>query len=121
MKWSDIFSLIWDKLFGGANRQKYLNKQTEMVIQGVWDLNREKEKLIENYRKQIEKIETHRSKHPDNGVELDQWKEREYKLMMDLVKAKEEINFWRERAIFIEKENELLLMREETGNRKNKI
>lgn len=121
MKWSDIGSLVWDKLFGGGNRQKYLNRQTEIVIQGIWDLNHEKEKIIEDFKKQLQKIESHRSKHPDNGIELDQWKEREYKLMIDLVKAKEEINFWRERAIFIEKENELLLMKEESRNRKNKI
>lgn len=114
MEWKVIGGFIWDKLFGSNSRVKEFR-----AINKEWrGLYEEKKKLVSEYQGQIEKIEKHRSKHPDNGIELDQWKEREYKLMMDLVKAKEEINFWRERCIFIEKENELLLMREEKRNRK---
>lgn len=114
LTWKAICGIIWDKLFGSTSRVKEFT-----AINKEWrGLYEEKKKLVSEYQGQIEKIEKHRSKHPDNGIELDQWKEREYKLMMDLVKAKEEINFWRERCIFIEKENELLLMREEKRNMK---
>lgn len=114
LTWKAIGGFIWDKLFGSSSRVKEFT-----AINKEWrGLYEEKKKLVIEYQEQIKKIEQHRSKHPDNGIELDQWKEREYKLMMDLVKAKEEISYWRERAIFIEKENELLLMKEENRNKK---
>lgn len=109
LSWKAIGGFIWDKLFGSSSRAKEFT-----AISKEWrGLYEEKKKLVSEYEDQIKKIEKHRVKHPDNGIELDQWKAREYKLMMDLVKAKEEISFWRELAIFSQKENELLLMREE--------
>jgi hypothetical protein len=120
MTWKDILAAVWSKITGGqdASRSKYLNKQTEIVIQGVWDLYEEKKKLAESYLEQLKIIDQYKSKHPDNGEELDKWRQREYLLMMQLVKAKEDINYWRERAIFLEHENDLLLMKEENRNKK---
>jgi hypothetical protein len=120
MEWKVIGGLIWNKVFGSADkdRAKHLNRQSELMFQGVWDLYEEKKKLAEEYWQQLKRIEEFKKAHPDNGVELDAWRKREYELMMQLVKAKEEINFWRERAIFIEKENELLLMKQEVKNKK---
>lgn len=120
MLWKDIGSLIWDKLFGSADksRAKHLNKQSEILFREVWDLYEEKKKLAEEYLKQLEKIEDFKKSHPENGKELDAWRDREYVLMMELVKAKEQINFWRERCIFIEKENELLLIKQEMNLKK---
>lgn len=114
MEWKVIGGFIWDKLFGSSSRVKEFT-----AINKEWrGLYEEKKKLVSDYEEQIKKIEKHRSKHPDNGIELDEWKERERILMLELYKAKEQINYWRERAIFIEKENELLLMKEENRNKK---
>jgi hypothetical protein len=121
MLWKEIGTLIWNKLLGQTtdkDRAKHLNKQSELLFRGVWDLYEEKKKLAENYLEQLRKIEELKKQHPENGKELQMWKDREYALMMELVRAKEEINFWRERAIFIEKENELLLIKEEMRNKK---
>lgn len=120
MLWKEIGRLIWDKLFGSSadkDRAKYLNRQNEIVFKEVWDLYEEKKKLSENYLTQLRKIEELKKQHPENGKELQMWKDREYALMMELVKANEQINFWRERCIFIEKENELLLIKEELRNK----
>jgi len=110
--WKVIGSAIWEKIFG-SGRASELNKQTQIVINEWRGLYEEKKKLVADYEKQIEKIKEFKKSHPENGKELDAWREREYTLMIQLVKAKEEINFWRERAIFIEKENELLLLKQE--------
>lgn len=121
MLWKDIGSIIWNKVFGtpaDKDRAKHLNKQSELLFRGVWDLYEEKKKLAENYLEQLKKIEEFKKSHPENGKELEAWKQREYALMMELVKAKEQINFWRERAIFIEKENELLLIKQELKSKK---
>jgi hypothetical protein len=116
MLWKEIGGLIWDILFGSSadkDRAKHLNKQSEIVFREVWDLYEEKKKLAESYLEQLKKIEEYK-KHPSgNGEEADQWAKREYELMMKLVRANEQINFWRERCIFIEKENEHLLIKEE--------
>jgi hypothetical protein len=121
MLWKEIGTLIWNKLFGATadkDRAKHLNKQSELLFRGVWDLYEEKKKLAEDYWGQLRKIEEFKKAHPENGKELEAWKEREYALMLELVKAKEQIHFWRERAIFVEKENELLLIKEEMRNKK---
>ncbi len=116
MEWKVIGSLIWDKLFGSSadkERAKHLNKQSEILFRGVWDLYEEKKKLADDYLEQLRKIEELKKQHPENGKELQMWKDREYASMMELVKAKEQINFWRERCIFIEKENEYLHIKNE--------
>lgn len=101
MEWSAIGSLIWEKLFGSHKRASELNKQTEIVINGYRELYEQKKVEIESYR----------HKHPGNGEELDKWLKREHDLMLRLVENEKEILFWKERTIFIEKENELLLMK----------
>lgn len=120
MLWKDIGNLIWDKLFGSADksRAKHLNKQSEIVFKEVWNLYEEKKKLADSYLEQLGKIDELKKRHPENGKELEAWRQREYDLMMQLVSANEQINFWRERCIFIEKENELLLIKEELRNKK---
>lgn len=101
MEWSAIGSLIWDKLFGSHKRASELNRQTEIVIKGYKDLYEQKKSEIESYR----------YKHPGNGEELDRWLKREHELMLRLIEKEKEILFWKERTIFIEKENEMLLMK----------
>lgn len=119
MTWKEIFTLIWTKVTGSdASRAKYLNKQTEIVIQGVWDLYEEKKKLAADYWNQLKVIDHYKKKHPDNGEELDRWQKREWELMMKLVAANEQIGYWKERAIFLEHENDLLLQKEEMRKKK---
>lgn len=96
--WSKIGAMIWEKLAGSADRSKELNRQTEIVIKGYRDL----------YEVQKKEIESYRHKHPGNGEELDKWLKREHELMLQLIHKEKELLFWQERAIFIEKENELL-------------
>jgi hypothetical protein len=112
LTWKAIGSVIWEKIFG-SSRASELNKQTQIVINEWRGLYEEKKKLVADYENQIEKIKEFKKAHPENGKELDAWRDREYALMMELVKAKEEVSFWRERAIFLEKENESLLMKQE--------
>lgn len=118
--WKTIWGLVWSKIKGSgdSDRAKHLNKQTELVIQGVWDLYEEKKKIADDYLNQLKVIDHYKKKHPENGEELQRWKDREYFLMIELVKAKEQISYWRERAIFLEHENDLLLIKEETRNKK---
>ncbi len=104
ISWQAIGKLIWTKLTGSGDRQRELNRQTDIVIKGYRDLYEEKTRIIESYR----------SKHPGNGEELDQWKKREEEMMLKLIDKEKEVLFWKERAIFIEKENELLHRKMET-------
>lgn len=104
MKWSFILDLIKQKIFGSSDRVKEFAQITK-EWKGLYE---EKKKLVTDYEDQIKKIERHRTKHPDNGVELDEWKDREHVWMLELVKAKEQISVWREMAIFLEHENESL-------------
>jgi len=119
--WKEIFGLIWSKVTGGtdATRAKYLHKQTELVIKEVWDLYEEKKKVAADYFEQLKKIDELKRKHPENGKELKAWEDREYTLMLELVKAKEQIDFYRERSIFLEHELDLLLIKEERMKKKS--
>lgn len=111
MEWKIIGGFIWDKLFGSSTRLKEF-AQISREWKGLYE---EKKKLVAQYEQQLKVIESFRAKHPDNGVDLDKWKEREYVLMMELVKAHEMINFYRERSIFLEHEIDLLFNKIEKG------
>jgi hypothetical protein len=107
MEWSFIFKLIGEKIFG-SSRGRELDKQTQLVINEWKGLYEEKKNVLAAYENQKKIIENHKRKHPENGVELDQWLAREQELMLKLVRCNEQINFWKERCIFLEHENELL-------------
>lgn len=90
---------VVDKLVGTKARE--VNRATEVMIKGYKELYEEQRKRIEYYQK----------KHPGNGVEYQEWIKREEQLMLQLVAKSKEILFWKERAIFLERENELLHIR----------
>lgn len=102
--WKTIVSLVWEKLSGSSNRAKEFAEITKQW-RGLYE---EKKKIAEQYRVQLARIEELKRQHPENGKELQLWKDREYVLMIELVKANEIINFYRERSIFLEHEVDLL-------------
>lgn len=109
MEW---IKFIVSKLFGSSERSKEFS-----IITKEWrTLYEEKKSVVQEYEEQKKVIESYRHKHPGNGEELDEWHKREEYLMLQLVKEKEEKHFWKERAIFLEKENELLLIKKERSN-----
>jgi len=109
--WKDIFSIIWDKIFGTTSKASDLNKQTKLIIEEWKGLYEEKKSLLKDYEKQKKIIDGFGVRHPDNGEELNAWEKRELELMLKLSQAKDEIYKWKELALFYEKENELLQMR----------
>jgi len=106
--WKAIFSIIWDKIAGSGKRASDLNIQTELVIREWKGLYEEKKSLLKDFEKQKKIIDEYRIRHPDNGEELNAWEKRELELMLKLTQAHEEIHFWKEQALFHEKENEFL-------------
>jgi hypothetical protein len=102
--WKTILSLLWEKVSGSSNRAKEFAEITKLW-KGLYE---EKKKIADEYFKQLNRIEALHQEHPENGKELQMWKDREYKLMMELVKAHEMISFYRERSIFLEHEIDLL-------------
>lgn len=109
MTWKSIISALWDKLFGSSDRSKEFGQ----IIKGYKELYHEQAAIVEKYKAQTKTIQGYRHKHPGNGEELDKWQRREYELMLQLIAAKKEIAFYKERCIFLEHDNEYLLGRNE--------
>lgn len=110
-----LFSALLDKLFGSSDRSKEFGQ----IIRGYKELYHEQAAIVERYKKQTKTIDSYRHKHPGNGEELDKWQRREYELMLQLIAAKKEIYFYKERCIFLEHENEYLLGRNEKATDEN--
>lgn len=93
MEWVAIFKVIGQKILG-SDRAKELNRQTEIVIKGYRDL----------YEEQKNIIESHRTKHPENGKELDEWLAREEILHLEQIKLMREKRDLEEEVIFLNAE-----------------
>lgn len=115
MTWKSIIGALWDKLFGSSDRSKEFGQ----ITTGWKELYQEQLAIVEKYKRQVKTIESYRHKHPGNGEELDKWQRREYELMLQLIAAKKEIAFYKERCIFLEHENEHLLGKNEKATDEN--
>jgi hypothetical protein len=118
--WKDIFSAIGSKLFGSAQESKFRNDQMKLLFSEHWKLKHEQDKAIDDYKKQLEEIKQLKKNHPDNGKELDMWKDREYQLMMTIVEKNKQITYLNERCIFLERENDMFHRKREVQEKRLK-
>lgn len=109
MTWKVILALIWDKFFGASDR----TKEFKQISKGWRDLYEEQRRIVSDYENQLKSIDKYKEKHPENGIEFDEWRRREKDLMNQLIAAKQECYFYKERCIFLEHENDLLLREKE--------
>lgn len=109
----------WDEFI--MSRNKFLKEELQLAETRIAEQNKERDELIERFESQKKIINERRAQNPGYEKEYDEWVEREQILMLEIAAKNEEIAFWKERAIFIEKENELLLIQKETSNFKKQI
>jgi hypothetical protein len=93
MKWS-ILSGLWKLFFGNRASVAQIN---DVYIKHIEYLKAELEE-------QRRIIAGHKSKHPENGEELDQWRAREEKMHKDLIRVIQENRDLKEQIIFLEAE-----------------
>lgn len=106
----------WDELLQSRNR--FLKEELKAAETRIADQNKEKDNLIERFESQKKVINEKRLLHPHNNKEYDEWIEREHILMLEIAAKNEQINFWKEQAIFLQRELDLLLIKIEKNEQK---
>lgn len=99
----------WDELLQSRNR--FLKEELKAAETRISEQSKEKEELIESFEYQKKLINEKRKINPDNEKDYDEWMEREHILMLEIAAKNEQINFWKEQAIFLQHELDLLLIK----------
>lgn len=79
-------------------READLNQQTKLVLDATW-------RLYDENKRQLEAMKGKGNGHDE---QLDEILKREHDLMLKLMECARNVLYWKERAIFYEKETELL-------------